>query len=262
MASLESFITAINQLIFYKKNKQLIRHWKFSFAEARILLSHSWPVIISAFIQMVYQKADTILIARYLKDMSLVGQYAAAIRVSEASFFIPLAICTAVFPGIINNRNNPEIYNQRLVQLYSLMLWSAIIVSIGGVLLGDSVISFLYKDKFFLAPDVFRIHIWITIPVFFGTAWGMTLFANNKQRLILIFQVVNLILVLSGHMYFIPRFGIKGAAIAIIVGYYLGIIVALSLYKPKESLTQFARAFNISHLKDIYLYWRDSKTKK
>ncbi len=262
MVMLEAILTAINQLIFYKQNQQEVSKWKFSLSEAKRLLSHSWPIIISAFMQMIYQQADKILIARYLQDMGMVGQYSAATRISEASFFIPVALSAALFPGIINNRENKPLQLKRLTQIYSLMIWSALIISIGGYLLGDWVIGFLYKDGFPLAPEIFKIHIWITIPVFFGTAWGSWLLALNKQKLITIYQVLVLIFILALEMYMIPKYGIKGAAYSVVFSYLLSLLAIIFVYKPKESAMLFISALNPKNLFDVYKYWKEMKSLK
>ncbi len=262
MVMFEAAITAINQLYFYKKNHQEISKWKFTIPEAKRLLSHSWPIIISAFMQMIYQQADKILIARYLHDMGMVGQYSAATRISEASFFIPVALSSALFPGIINNRHNKPLQLKRLTQIYSLMIWSSIFISVGGYLIGDFVIGFLYKDGFPLAPEIFKIHIWITIPVFLGTAWGSWLLALNKQRLITVYQVFVLIIILSVEMYMIPKYGIKGAAYSVVATYMCSILAIIFVYKPKESATLFFSALNPKHLFDIVKYWKEMKLTK
>lgn len=262
MVMLEAILTAVNQLIFYKKNEQEISKWKFSLGEAKRLLSHSWPIIISAFMQMIYQQADKILIARYLHDMGMVGQYSAATRISEASFFIPVALSAALFPGIINNRHNKPLQLKRLTQIYSLMIWSAIFISIGGYLVGDYVIGFLYKDGFPLAPEIFKIHIWITIPVFFGTAWGAWLLALNKQKLITIYQVFVLAIILALEMYMIPKYGIKGAAYSVVLTYLISIFVIIFVYKPKESAMLFFSSLNPKNLFDVFIYWKEMKKVK
>jgi O-antigen/teichoic acid export membrane protein len=212
--------------------------------------------------QMIYQQADKILIARYLQDMGMVGQYSAATRISEASFFIPVALSAALFPGIINNRENKPLQLKRLTQIYSLMIWSALIISIGGYLLGDWVIGFLYKDGFPLAPEIFKIHIWITIPVFFGTAWGSWLLALNKQKLITIYQVLVLIFILALEMYMIPKYGIKGAAYSVVFSYLLSLLAIIFVYKPKESAMLFISALNPKNLFDVYKYWKEMKSLK
>ena len=262
MVMLAAIFTAFNQLIFYKKNQQEISNWKFSLIEAKRLLSHSWPIIISAFMQMIYQQADKILIVRYLHDMGMLGQYSAATRISEASFFIPVALSAALFPGIVNNRHNKPLQLKRLTQIYSLMIWSAIFISIGGFLFGDWLIGFLYKGGFPLAPEIFKIHIWITIPIFLGTAWGFWLLALNKQKLITIYQFLLLIIVLVLETYMIPMYGIRGAAYSIVLSQILSIFIIIFVYKPKESAMLFISALNPKNLFDIFKYWKEMKSLK
>jgi O-antigen/teichoic acid export membrane protein len=258
MVMLEAFLTALNQVVFYSRENRSVLLWKFSFREAKVLLSHSWPVIISSLMMMLYQKMDQILILRYY-DLFAVGNYAAAVRMSEASYFIPVAISAAVFPGIINSRNDSQLQHKRLVQLYSLLIWTAIIISFGGLLVGDQVISFLYKEKFPLSPDVFRIHIWSTLPIFFSTAWGMWMVAENKQHLVIILQLVSLLMCLFFCFLLIPRLGITGAALAIIGTYYSGLVAVLCIYKPQLNFRLFLSAFNPRHIIEIYHYYKNDK---
>ncbi len=262
MAAFEAALTMFNQFVFYKYEGQLISRWFFSVKEAKVLFKYTWPIIISSFIQMIYQKADQILILRFLRDIDLVGQYAAAIRMSEASYFIPVAITAAVFPGIINNRDNRELQVKRFTQLCSLLIWSAIFISLGVQVFGDWVIQFFYKEKYPLSADVFKIHIWATIPTFYGTALGLWFLAENKQRVIILYQIVNIIAYTVMSFILIPRFGIYGAAYTIVITYYLGLIVTTATYKPRESLKIMFDAFNPLNLLDIVKYWKESKTKK
>ncbi len=261
MAAFEAALTMINQFIFYKQEGQHISNWYFSFKEAKVLFKYTWPIIISSFIQMIYQKADQILILRFLRDIDLVGQYAAAIRMSEASYFIPVAITAAVFPGIINNRDNRELQVKRFTQLCSLLIWSAIIISLGVQFFGDWVIQFFYKEKYPLSSGVFKIHIWATIPTFYGTALGLWFLAENKQRVIIFYQLVNIIAYTVMSFILIPRYGIYGAAYTIVITYYLGLIVTTATYKPKESMRIMFNAFNPMNLIDIVKYWKESKRK-
>jgi len=261
MAALEAILVVIFQVWFYKKNGGTFNKWQFNFKECKALLLHSWPIIISAFVQMVYQKADQILILRFLQNMDLVGQYAAAVRMSEASFFIPVAICTAVFPGIVNNRDNAALQIKRFTQLCSLLIWSALIIALGGQIVGDWVINFLYKEKFNLTADVFKIHIWSTVPIFYGTAWGMWMLAHNKQKIIIIFQLVNFVIYLFASFALIPLLGINGAAYAAITTYFTSVICITVFYKPAQSLSILFNAVNPLHIIDVFKYYKQSKEK-
>lgn len=261
MAVFEAGLSVLNQLRFFKKEGMDFTKWRFSFVEAKELLFHSYPLILSSLVLMLYQKSGEILILRFLRDLDFVGQYSAAVRMSEASYFIPVAICAAVFPGIINNRHNYELQFKRYVQLASLMIWSAIIISIGGVLLGDQVIGLLFKEKYHLSPAVFKLHIWGSIPVFFGTAWGMWMLAMNKQKIVILFQIWNLLVYLITAFYFIPKYQINGMAYAVLVTYYSGMIATLVFYQPKQSLTLFVKALNPLQLLEVFKYGREQAKK-
>lgn len=261
MAILEALLTALFQLYFYKKNGNLIGQWRFTIAESKALLLNAWPIIISAFVQIVYQKADQILILRFLQNMDFVGQYAAAVRISEASFFVPVAICAAVFPGIINNRSNPELQLKRFTQLCSLLIWGALFLSLGGLVFGDWVIHALFKENFYLTPGVFKIHIWSTIPIFYGTAWGMWMLAHNRQKIIIIFQVINLLIYIIASFTLIPKYGVNGAAYTALVTYFGSLSCITLFYRTKESVYIFTQALNPLNVIEVIKYIKQSKTR-
>jgi len=256
MVILEAALTLINQFWFYKKSGQQINKWTFSWLEAKILLGHSWPIIVSGFVMMVYQKMDQILIKRFL-DLNVLGNYAAAARISEASFFIPMAVCAAILPGIINNRDNKELQHKRLTQLYSLMIWGALFICGGGLLFGDFVITFLYKEKYDLAPGIFKILIFNLIPVFYGTAWGMWMVAENKQRYLIFFQFLSMGIALFLNLKLIPIYGVQGAAYSLIITQFVGIFSALTFYKPALSWMLFIKSLNPKNLFDIFKYLKN-----
>lgn len=254
MAALEAGISALIQYSFYHKEGLKISSWKFSLPEAKHLFILAIPLIASSFIQLLYQNVDTILIARFLRDMGQVGQYGAGVRISQASYFIPVAICAAVFPGIINNRNNPDLQIKRLTQLYSIMIWGAILIILGGTFFGDSVIGFLYGSKFTGAPQIFKIHIWVSIPVFWGTAWGMWMLAIQQQKYVVWMQVINAILILSCEFFLIPKMGISGAAFALVIGSYIAFVFMILAYQPKNGLRIFWNALNPRNILAVIQY--------
>jgi O-antigen/teichoic acid export membrane protein len=254
MAALEAGLSALNQFVFYKREGQKISLWQFNFTEAKYLLILAVPLILSSFIQLFYQNVDAILIARFLRDMGQVGQYGAGVRISQAAYIFPVAICAAVFPGIVNNRANKPLQLQRLTQLYSLMIWGAICIIVGGTLFGDWVISFLYGAKFPGAPHIFKIHIWVSLPVFWGTAWGMWMLAIQQQKYVVWMQILNACLILSFEFLLIPKLGISGAAYSLVIGSYIALIFMVLAYKPKEGLLLFWNALHPKNIIEVIRY--------
>ncbi len=254
MAAFEAGVSALIQIYFYRNQGFKISNWQFSKKESQFLLKYAVPLIISTAIQMIYLNADTLLIDKLLNNMSLVGQYSAGLRISQASYFIPIAICAAVFPGIVNNRQNRELQIRRLTQLYSLMLWLAIFVIAGAMLFGDMVIGFLYGDKFPQSAIVFKLHVLSSIPVFWGTAWAMWMLAEQKQKYVVAMQILIALTVLILDILVIPIYGISGAALALVAGLYLALIYMVLGYNYKENFAIFLKALNPKNLIDIMNY--------
>ncbi len=138
------------------------------------------------------------------------------------------------------------------------MIWSAIFISMGGFIFGDFVISHLYKEKYNLAPGIFKIHIWTTLTVFYGTAWSMWMIVEKKQKYIIYSQLISMCIGLMLNLKLIPLYGITGAAYALLISQLVNLVIIVSIYKPAVSWEQFLRALNIKNLFDILKYLRNS----
>ena len=196
-----------------------IKHLKFNKSTAVSLLKDSWPLILSGIAIMIYVKIDQVMIMEML-DAEAVGQYAAAVRISEAWYFIPMVIASSLFPAIINaKKQSEELYYVRLQKFYSLMLWIAIAIALPMTFLSDWVIHLLYGELYSQAGSVLMIHIWAGIFVFLGVASGKWLLSENLQIFSTINTIIGAISNIVLNIILIPRFGIEGAAWATVVSY-------------------------------------------
>lgn len=253
MLLVESIISTVIQLYFFNKSSFRMRIADARYQECLHLLKASFPFVLSGFIMLVYLKMDFVLIKRFL-SLAELGNYNAAVRISEASYFISAAISGAVLPGLLNNIDNKELSKERFTQLMSLLLWIGIVIIIGAFLLGDMVIAFLYKEKYNLAPGVFKIHILSVIPAYLGTLWSAWILAQNKQKLFIYFYIVVFIIAVSLQLYLIPRYGINGAAWAVVGTQYASLLLFLSIYRANYMWSCILKATNFTHLIKVFQY--------
>jgi O-antigen/teichoic acid export membrane protein len=253
MLLVESIISTVIQLYFFNKSSFRMRIADARYQECLHLLKASFPFVLSGFIMLVYLKMDFVLIKRFL-SLAELGNYNAAVRISEASYFISAAISGAVLPGLLNNIDNKELFKERFTQLMSLLLWIGIVIIIGAFLLGDTVIAFLYKEKYNLAPGVFKIHILSVIPAYLGTLWSAWILAQNKQKLFIYFYIVVFIIAVSLQLYLIPRYGINGAAWAVVGTQYASLLLFLSIYRANYMWSCMLKATNFTHLIKVFQY--------
>ncbi len=199
--------------VYTKFFKKSIWDWKASFKYAKVLIGQSFPLILAGFVVMLYMKIDQIMISPMLGDKA-VGLYAAALRISEATYFVPTVICNALFPALLNARKQSiDLFNKRTQKLSDLMVLIGLCIAVPVTLFSWLIIQ-LYDKQYAAAEPVLVIHIWSGIMVGIGTAGSCWLTANNLQRYTLyrtaLGAVVNIVL----NFFFIPWLGIAGSALA------------------------------------------------
>ena len=98
-----------------------------------------------------------------------IGQYAIAVKISEAWYFIPMTISSSLFPAIISAKNESLLtYKTRLQNLYELLMWIAVSIAITSTFLAPFLITTLLGEVYLPAANVLSIHIWAGIFVFLG----------------------------------------------------------------------------------------------
>lgn len=243
--SFDSLMLALGLVLMYRARGENLLHWTFSKTRAYSLLKQSFPLILSAIMVSVYMKIDLVM----LKESGSVevGIYSAAAKISEAWYFIPIAIISSVFPAIIHARKtDPERYHKRLRNLYDLLVFISLPVAIAVTFLSDDIIHFLYTDKYQGAGEMLAIHIWSGIFVFLGSASSQYLLAEgftmiSFQRTAL-GAVINILL----NLWLIPLYGGVGASIATLIACMFTTLYLL--FVPKT------RVQGIMLLKSLFLF--------
>jgi len=238
---LESILYAVFYLYFYRtKLKENIFNWRYEPNTSRALLKDSWPLIISSAFALIYARIDQVMI-KNMMDISSVGLYDAAVRLTEVWYFIPNVIISSLFPAIINGKkDSEEKYVNRLRHLFFLLLYLSFGISIVTSLLAKPIISVLYGPAFLGSVAVLQIYIWSNIGTAIGSLCNSYLVAENYRRVVLFssFAAMSLNVVLN--LFFIPRFGIAGAAWATFISY---MVTPLSLFLFKGSRRMVGKLF-------------------
>jgi len=242
---LESLIVNLSLVILYRKQGMSAFHWKFKKDVATDLLRDSWPLILSGMAIMVYMRIDQIMIKEMLGSEA-VGNYAAAVNLSEAWYFIPMMVCNSLFPAIMTAKTvNDRFYHERLQKLYFFMVWCAIALALPITFLSEFVITLLFGPDYIQSAGVLKIYIWSGVFVFLGVASGKWFLAENLQKYSFYNAVAGGISNIILNVLLIPEFGIRGAAIATIISYGISSYLAMIFFKCTRIIFRLATtAFN------------------
>jgi O-antigen/teichoic acid export membrane protein len=215
----------------YQMTKSRSFYAHFDLALAKKLLKSSFPLIFAAIAVSVYMRIDQIMIKEMLGDYE-VGIYSAAVRLSEAFYFIPTIIAASLFPAILNaQKDNEELANLRQQRLYSLMVWIAIFIAFTLTFSSDWLVKLLFGSAYLDAGQVLRVHAWASIFVFLGVAGSKWLIANDLQIINLYNTVLGAILNITLNLILIPKFGLVGAAYATLISYCFAAYLMNVLWK-------------------------------
>jgi O-antigen/teichoic acid export membrane protein len=230
----DGFILAFGLVWMYRRRGFHIRQWTFSRGRAISLLQQSFPLILSAVMVSIYMKIDQVMLKTV--GSAEVGIYSAAAKLSEAWYFIPIAIVTSVFPAIIHARKTdlPR-YTKRLGNLYDLLIFISLPVALFISFFGNDIINFLYRNhQYEGAGPMLSIHIWSGVFVFLGSASSQYLLAEGYT--IISFQrtalgaVLNVLL----NLWLIPLYGGVGASIATLIACIFSTFYLLFLPKTRQ----------------------------
>jgi O-antigen/teichoic acid export membrane protein len=216
----------------------------FDLGAAKAMLKNSWPLILSGIAVSLYMRIDQIMIKEILGERE-VGLYSAAVRLSEAWYFVPVIIASSLFPAILNARKaDREIFNKRLQRLYSTMVYLAIGVALPVTLVSESVVTTLYGVHYQDAGIILSIHIWAGLFVGLGVVNGQWFLAENLQSLATRNTLIGAAANVALNYIFIPIYGVMGAASATFISY--GISAYFSLLfnvKTRDRFFAISRSF-------------------
>jgi len=214
----DNIVLATTLVIFFRRgNSTFIKKYKFKIILALSLLKDSWPLIFSGIAVSIYMRIDQVMI-KELIDTHAVGIYAAAVRVSELWYFIPLAIVSSLLPAIVNaKKQSQELYLKRIQKLYDLMVWLAVAIALPMTCFSNLIMELLFGNEYKGSGEILMIHIWSGVFVFIGLAFGRYLLVENQTKKSLYRTVFGVIVNIILNYLLIPTYGIKGAAIATLI---------------------------------------------
>jgi O-antigen/teichoic acid export membrane protein len=225
---------------------------RFDLGTSKAMFRNCWPLILSGIAITIYIRIDQIMIREMLGERE-VGLYSAAVKLSEAWYFVPTIITTSLFPAIVNAKKiSQELYHQRLQRLCTLMAWLAIVVALPMTFLADSVVSLLYGQHYREAGSVLAIHIWGAVFVFLGVSSGVFFTVENYTKKSFYRTALGAVSNVLFNLALIPRYGINGAAMATV----LSQLIANFLYDLFDSSIRDLVIIKTRALFPIHYVWK------
>jgi O-antigen/teichoic acid export membrane protein len=194
------------------------------------LLAQAWPLALTGVLTSIYINVDRVLIKHLLGNASA-GKYAVVVSISTALYFVPIALGQSLFPSLVESRRDSALYHRRLQQAFDALLWVAIAIALPVTLIAEPLMHFLYGAPYEGSGAALAILIWSAVFTFLGLVTSYWLVAENLQRIYPVRIFASLCTCVVLDVVLIPRWGIRGAAVATVVAQLVSSTVVYAFSK-------------------------------
>lgn len=181
---------------------------------------------------------DTFLLG-YWNLLEKIGFYSAAIKINAMILFPMSIISTAIFPILIQALN---VSQQKFQQYWKLWMQYTVLLGFLTVFLvivyARDIILLIYTSEYLPAIRALRIVMVTAMIVYINNLYYHILVIKEQQRLILYAMIVGCVLNVVMNLFFIPKWGIEGSAIATAISQFAyGIVCMLTVIRKNAFKT-------------------------
>lgn len=226
----------------------LIYSWKFFLPKIHLDLNFWKPTLkeasffgLSSILIVIYFYIDSVMLSVMVGN-SAVGIYNAAYKLIFVLLFIPNVFVTSIFPVMSqhfeSSKNLLKLeYEKSVKYLFAI----AMFIFVYGFVFADKIIVIIYGTSYTAAITALQTLIFVVPLIFITSLFGNILGAINRQRILTIVAVINVLLNVTLNLILIQKFSYIGASAATVATECLGFIlmfVYISRYFFKISVTQ------------------------
>lgn len=253
-SSISALVCGIYTVCFFVKKAHA--KLQFSYSDAKFILSNSYHFIINGLAVTLYTQLDRIMLGKVVSDEA-VGWYSAASTLAVMWEFVPIAVVNSARPLLVKEYDADK---RKFLQKYRWLLLGitvmGILVGVFFTVFGKLLVYILYGEKYYPAIPALAILIWSTSFAMIGTARGIWIVAERKNKYSKYFTIIGAIVNVILNAAVIPRWGVSGAAFTTLISQIVVALVAPMLYKEtREFLGIYKGAFA-----EIPSFWKFVKS--
>lgn len=184
----------------------------------RAVFHRSWPIALSILCNVIYLRADTLVLS-LTRSQTEVGLYGAAFRVLEVMMtlpimFIGLALSSFARAWSSGDRASFARYFQKS---FDVMALGAFPIIVGTWFVGRDIMVLIAGEQFNTSGDLLKLLIIAVGAIFFGSLFGHLINIINEQRRMLIGYAIVAAISIGAYLFFIPQYSYWAAAIITII---------------------------------------------
>jgi len=230
----EFIVNGILQFIFYLKTEpRKVNQWVATVSRIKFVLREAWPLLVSTFSFMIYNRIDQIMIGNMLNNTE-VGIFAAAGKISDLPVAIVLVLNSSLYPFLAGNfKKAPDLFRRQyqvVTELYTVLSYLMVFT----VMLTAGWIIGIYPHSFSAGSMVLKINFIGLVFVFNAGFRNGYLSLSGNQKFLLYTTVASAIMNILLNFIMIPVYGINGAAWSSTISEFFALFLLNGAFKRTQ----------------------------
>ncbi len=248
--AIDYLIISVSLIVIFRVKTH--QRFTFSFSTAKRLFATSKYYILANLMVVIFSATDKIMIT-HMMGKEWTGLYAIADTCALMTSFVFVAIVDSVRPYIFEKKkNDASNFEKSVVNLYSLIIYLALLQCVTLSLLAPYVIKIVGGEAYALSQEPFKIALWYTLFSYLGMVRNIWLLAENKQRYLWIVNASGALMNVALNFVLIGRFGMVGAAIAsLATQFFTNVIMSLIIKPLRRNNLLILKALNPKNIVDM-----------
>lgn len=236
--------SAVNFLCLFYFSRKFVRiRFQIDFGVWKSILRQTWPIALSIAFNLVYFKADTIVLS-VTRSQAEVGIYGATYRVLEIAIVFPIMFINLVLPFLTASwaGGDRARFKNILQKSFDFLVIVAVPMVAATLFLGTRIMTLVAGQQFYESGPVLKFLIIATGIIFIGNLFGHVIVAIDKQKQMLKYYILTAVVGLIGYLILVPKYSYFGAAGMTIVA---EVIIALAAFLIVWQTTKVSPKFLI-----------------
>lgn len=179
----------------------------------RLVYDRTWPIALSILCNVIYLRADTLILS-LTRTQAEVGIYGAAFRVVEVLMTFPIMFIGLTLASFARawSSGDTKLFARYFQKTFDVMSLTAFPLVVGTLFTGQAVMTLVAGSSFAESGALLKLLILATGAIFFGSLFGHLINIIHEQKKMLIGYFAVACLAVICYVLFIPRFGYWAAA--------------------------------------------------
>lgn len=200
-------------IIYFYSRKFVVIRPAFDWAVWKTILSRAWPIGVSIILNLIYLKADIIILSLY-KSQEDVGLYGAPYKLIDALTMFAMLFMGLILPLLAASWAKKEVarFAHIFQKTFNLLVMFIVPMLVGTYFVSGKVMAAMAGAAFAASGKILMILTLGAAALFAGSLFSHTIIALNKQKMVIWGYLADAVLSLIGYYIFIPKYSYVGAA--------------------------------------------------